>query len=478
MPDLLFRQHQQASLEIADFLRDSGMEGQELSVAQLGHYRNRRIVRGWRLPVAFPDAVRSVDLLLGKDFPWQAPRVALVDRPDFLTWPHVESDGVLCVLPDSTTINPTQPVPTVKAVLAMAAELVENAASGGLDGDFREEFKSYWDWKCDHRQPPIYSLLKHKKECRHIRLLRGRRFFIVAEDDATIANWLANRFGDFRERQFETVEAVLLWLSEPPVPCEYPANGLDLLTIAGELAVPSMVNPLNMAVELVQGLPNEILVVLGAETSHGHGFVGVSVLRPHPQRFGKSSRRRGADPITKGFRAAHMPSEVLAKRFLSSPTVLRGVERADSAWIHGRDQDSQSHSMQSCRVTVLGCGSIGSPVSIALAQAGVGNLDLVDPESLCWANVGRHPLGAEFVGTNKAIALSQKIRSQLPHMGQLRDHNKSWQDMYLTFRRLKKANFDLFDWGLRRRFIGIRRSGHQVAQEVSFEWQTVRLGRL
>ena len=45
----------------------------------------------------------------------------------------------------------------------------------------------------------------------------------------------------------------------------------------------------------------------------------------------------------------------------------------------------------------------------------------------------------------------------------------------LTFRRLKKANFDLFDWGLRRRFIGIRRSGHQVAQEFSFEWQTVRL---
>ncbi|KQT60628.1 hypothetical protein ASG54_10605 [Aureimonas sp. Leaf460] len=55
-------------------------------------------------------------------------------------------------------------------------------------------------------------------------------------------------------------------------------------------------------------------------------------------------------------------------------------------------------------------------MALALAQAGVGCLDLVDYDTLSWANVGRHPLGAESVGANKAEELARSIRSRFPHL--------------------------------------------------------------
>jgi polysaccharide deacetylase 2 family uncharacterized protein YibQ len=232
---------------------------------------------------------------------------------------------------------------------------------------------------------------------------------------------------------------------------EYPHTRVLALFESLQETIPAVASAADMVTNLVFGMSNEIVVVLGAETSHGCAYVGVSVPRPLQQQFGNNPRRRAADPMTKGFRASHIPKEIFAKRFLSSPAVLRGVERADSAWIHGRGQDSRAFSLRPCRVMVLGCGSIGGPVAIALAQAGVGNLDLVDSEALCWANVGRHPLGAEFVEVNKAVALGQKIERQLPHITKICARNVSWQDMYQSNNTCFES-FDLIvstigDWG-------------------------------
>src|SRR4051812_39736412 len=73
------------------------------------------------------------------------------------------------------------------------------------------------------------------------------------------------------------------------------------------------------------------------------------------------------------------------------------------------------HRLIGSNVTVLGCGSVGAPVAVALAQAGVGRINLVDHDALAWANVGRHPLGAPSLGRNKAEALAAKLRSDFPH---------------------------------------------------------------
>jgi integrase len=123
------------------------------------------------------------------------------------------------------------------------------------------------------------------------------------------------------------------------------------------------------------------------------------------------------DPLTKGFRPGAVPDTLLLARYFGRAKLLRRpIERADASWVHGRGEDPRVARLRGKRVAVIGCGSVGAPVAIALAQAGIGHLIPIDFDRLRWSNVGRHPLGASYVGQNKAKALAEKIRSAFPHI--------------------------------------------------------------
>ena len=61
-------------------------------------------------------------------------------------------------------------------------------------------------------------------------------------------------------------------------------------------------------------------------------------------------------------------------------------------WVHGRGHDARQKVLAEKYVVIAGCGSVGGPVAQQLAMAGVGQSTLVDPETLTWSNIGRHPL--------------------------------------------------------------------------------------
>src|SRR4051794_28609186 len=63
-------------------------------------YKERDFARGWRFPVDLDRVRVELYLLLPRQFPRKAPRIALVDRSLFLKLPHIESDGMLCILQD------------------------------------------------------------------------------------------------------------------------------------------------------------------------------------------------------------------------------------------------------------------------------------------------------------------------------------------------------------------------------------------
>ena len=70
--------------------------------------------------------------------------------------------------------------------------------------------------------------------------------------------------------------------------------------------------------------------------------------------------------------------------------------------------------LQRANIAVVGVGSIGAAAVQALAQYGVGNVSLVDPDRFLWHNMVRHVLGPDAVGRYKVDALKAMLEKRWP----------------------------------------------------------------
>ncbi|WP_197453857.1 ThiF family adenylyltransferase [Caulifigura coniformis] len=405
----------QAVRRIAERFAAAGISGRKLEWHELARYRGEKFIAGWEFRIQFSDRTRRLRLLIPENAPWVFSRIALDDAPPFLTWPHVEKDGLLCLRPNSWTVDPSLPEEAALDELGRATELIERLITNGGDADFRNEFRSYWDHICDHKAGPIFSVAVPGPPSRQVHVWRGQQFSLIADSPQGIDQWLRARFPDITQKQMVIERAGLIWLNNPPVPAEFP----DSIAKLKELAAQNKTDLFQM-LDGHQGTDGgEFLVIFGAESTSGIGFIGVSISR-NTSKFGNQS-------IEKGFRKGKVPKALMANRTLNGRVVPRTVDRADAAWVHGRDQDSRQMVLQKAHVAVLGCGSVGGQVAELLASAGVGSLLLVDPERLTWSNVGRHVLGAEFVELSKAESIARQLGKRFPHIRQIEARRESWQ---------------------------------------------------
>jgi molybdopterin/thiamine biosynthesis adenylyltransferase len=250
--------------------------------------------------------------------------------------------------------------------------------------------------------------LKPIPPSREVRVWDGKDIQVVGEDAEALVTWVRRRFGDGAD--ITTRPAAFLWLDKPLLPADYPETAADLRALTGRAGDGAIV----ALDSVMRDEPREILAVLGAVGRGGAGLIAVRVVNP---KLLRSRPRSVAEPLSKGFRPGRTPQRFLIDRFFGvAPVVRSSVCRADAPWVHGRDQDSRTERLLATTVVVLGCGSVGAPVAVTLAQAGAGRIVLVDPDVLGWPNVGRHPLGATAVGRNKTEALAARLQADFPHL--------------------------------------------------------------
>ena len=423
MPETEFSDHRQgehdrAVLEVTGALRKhTAGAATELDSRTVNRiYGRREFVDGWRIPVDFDDdSSRNVDILVSRWFPRTPPRAALVDRPKYLTWPHIERDGVLCLLPDSTEIDTTAPAEVALNILSRSVTMVDALIEGTIvDRDFKEEFLTHWFYGCDDSSKNIVVLFDPARPSRVVRAFGHDGLTYVADDVDSLRRWIGNRFGLKAAAKVakQGTPAALIWLKEPPLPREYPRFGGDVVKLLDDDAV-----SLHVLAQAAKTSREECLVLLGAEGRGGAGFVAMRIDRDQRGGAGRSTRRSKGG-MHRGFRARHVPERVAFERTFGTQVKVHRtqVERADSAWIHGRGQDPRSRELLDKTVTVFGCGSVGSLVAEQLVRSGIGKLILVDYDTLCWANVGRHALGAGASGQKKSIELAKRLRSEYPHL--------------------------------------------------------------
>ncbi|MEE1721090.1 ThiF family adenylyltransferase, partial [Pseudomonas aeruginosa] len=71
-------------------------------------------------------------------------------------------------------------------------------------------------------------------------------------------------------------------------------------------------------------------------------------------------------------------------------------------------------------IALVGCGAIGGYLADLLVKSGAGflggSLVLIDDDELSVGNLGRHFLGFEYIGQNKAAALCAELRAKYPEV--------------------------------------------------------------
>lgn len=403
-----------AIASVDDFIVHS-VGGERLATGVLERYRKHGYTLGWRVQVDFFDGSRRELHLLGDSaFPYTAPRVAVVDGPGVLAWPHLERDGLFCILPSDAAVSIESPANVVRLLLGEACSLIETCIRGENLDDFRQEFLSYWVMAADQSAAGFVSLVEPCGPGRRVLVWRGKGTRVVADEREELQRWLT-RWGAKagKGQNYKLHAGVLVWLPEPLLPIEYPASAADVRALAQERS-PEAAAVLE---DLAASSADEIDVLLGAPTVNGTCFGAMHVC---PPRSGGGPRKKG-NPLVAGFRPGHVPRTLLVSRYLAgvAKVTKTTVKRADHLWIHGRDQDPRQERLRQVRVAVLGCGSVGGPLARLLAQGGVGNLILVDCGRMDWPNVGRHELGASSVSRYKAEDLAGEIERAYPHLGEV-----------------------------------------------------------
>ncbi|RLB65917.1 MAG: hypothetical protein DRI90_00725 [Deltaproteobacteria bacterium] len=379
-----------------------------LTSEELARYAARSPVCGWRIPITLRIGRRFLDLIILPEFPRMAPRVALVEvGMDPNATPHVEEDGVLCLLDDMSSVADDDPLRVTQHVLESAQSLLERFSGGDVDAEFRREYLTYWARDSSKGAAPVFSLLRAAEGTRGIVAWAGRNIVLVAENEEDADHWLRHRFRDLDEK-LVFVAGALFWMNQELVPSEFPRSRQQVLALSDGDRVGR-----RSLMEAAKACPSELFIVLGCNSGDAVCFTSVSLRRP--------------PHLGHGFR----PGERWRKFFaFGSAPARRHVLRIDGPWIHGRGKDERHSRLAKTSVIIIGCGSVGAPTAIALANAGVGSLTLIDPQVLESANVGRHPLGVADVGSYKSKALRNRLLSKLPHMTDVVEHHEGWQEIF------------------------------------------------
>lgn len=388
-------------------------------------YPNRNPVGGFTRMIRFPDGVsRHVDVIFDAATPFVAPVVAIRDKSLFLKWPHVESDGLVCTPSAGSSCSAST---FAKIGLAVFKEALTNAdcsISGENHSDFFDEMAAYWGQAVGDGGWQVVSCLTPGGNSREIAVMHTMGRTYVA-DDASSLHELVSRFLRKAAESIAPQAGFLISLESPLAPNDFPKNGNALRAIIEVADLPCEKALAGSAVDPSQSP----VYVLQAQVPNGW-FLGAAYSR---WRGGDRSNGRGygsGRAVMPGFREKHISGAVAKQTLFSRAAAvsLAPIHRLDDGVTLSRAHLEMSK-LTNHRISIAGCGSVGSLVLDLLVKAGAGCFRLVDPETLTTQNLSRHVLGLHHVGEFKAKALADEISRDRPWVSLCKAFPKSIESL-------------------------------------------------
>lgn len=338
------------------------------------------------------------ELVLPNGFPDRAVAKIVLSPDAVLRIPHVEDSGALCIEGDpGPGYGYSANDRALLLLLAYQEKFLGPWLAGDLDGDFSEEPLNYWFIEVakarSHADPvrAVWTIdeCPTRPQVREGLLVLPGRIVIAGDRDMPITGRTINSLGAARASQQIRVLIADIPLSHPLTPGTWPRTASDLDQLLNGRLRPAQRASFRHPLRRRGGSVHRIVLLR-------HSTCAFAYLLPGgPATVIELERGKKTYPP------------------LSTPLPLR-VHRLDPAWTVGRDQHPEVAHRQIQHVLVLGAGALGSPVVEHLAKAGVGYITLVDGDNLAPANIGRHLLGADTIGQDKADAVARRVNSGQP----------------------------------------------------------------
>jgi len=401
-------------VELDNFLSEltQALPGEEVPPSRIrALYPDRKSVRGYScLTTCCDGKERVLDIIFTTSFPKTLPLVALRDRSLYLSWPHVESDGVLCLPTAGRSYNGTNYVEQTIGIFREAIGLIRDSGNKlWREAEFRSEFVAYWSTKVRDRAPKVRAQLPAYQKSSFLPSIVTRGSAYIADSKPTLRDF-SSRFGLESVKDTDFSQTLILVLPEAPTPDTIPKTAKDVYDLVKQNAP----DKLDEIADSIVKQGRDFWIVLQVPQPHGHAFGAMFLPNQAPRAAG--SRTKSQIP---GFRRGQAPAKELLNWYFSPKKQVQHlqVDRFDNSVLRSREiGGSGSVDLQLSTVAIIGCGSVGSSVANTLAQSGVGNLVLVDSELLGPENLSRHTLGARSVGKSKALALSEQLLKDRPQL--------------------------------------------------------------
>lgn len=401
-------------------------DGEQIPLTRLQYlYPNRSLVGGFTRMIRFPDGVsRHVDVIFDAATPFVAPAVAIRDKSLFLKWPHVESDGVVCTPSAGSSCSGNTFVEIGLAVFKEALTNADRSISGENHSDFFDEMAAYWGQTVGDGGWQVVSCLTPGGDSREIAVMHTTGRTYIADDVRSLRE-LVSRFSQKAAESIAPQAGYLISLESPLTPNDFPENGNDLRAFIEGADLPchkvlaaSAVDPRKSPVYVLQ-----------AHVSDGW-FLGAVYSRWHGSNRSNGRGYGSGRAVMPGFREGYVSGAVAKQTLFSRAAAvsLASVQRLDDGVTLSRACLEQSK-FTNHRISIAGCGSVGSLVLDLLAKAGAGCFTLVDPETLTTQNLSRHVLGLQHVGEFKATALADEISRDRPWVSRSKAFPKSVESL-------------------------------------------------
>jgi molybdopterin/thiamine biosynthesis adenylyltransferase len=395
--------------EKASFLsrrREDALIKIEYYLSRAGGYLQLTDVDGkgldvWRTEYTNSDKTWEIHIIFPEFYPDELPKIKIINSENlFLKNPHVDDNGYLCIIPDSSSFDSEDTISVFEYLIKSTEEILD----GTSKSDFQDEFDSYWNRNVSPNQNPCVLISSPENLDSQCFAFIGEKIVCIANDEKELISWMKN-ISASDKNNFKKSICFILRLDKPLLPENYPNSIYDVLQII-------KVEEHEIYGDFVNFISNSndyCFILLVQKNVSRYSLGGILLSSPF---LCKRSELSG------GFRMGHVPPNTLVNRatnILKDRLINRcKINRADHNWIHSRGGDGKL--LNKKNVVLLGCGSLGGYLAHYLVKAGIGNILLIDKDRLEFANIGRHILGGDCVEKLKAIALAEKLKKEMPHL--------------------------------------------------------------